>query len=102
MKRQPEIAFYSNGNTLANSSKFADGASLHTRKRWLRGSQEKSACQPDSLQRLVDDAGFEGADIGSDVWQLWHRHQLACRTCGFATSTLSCLGNLQSPFHDET
>src|SRR5437867_1167147 len=100
MKHQPEIAFYSNGNTFANPSQFADGAARHTRKRWLRRSQEKSARQPDSLQRLADDAGFESADIGSNVWQLWHRHHLACRTCAFATFTLSCLhqGGAQSPF----
>src|SRR5437867_2118165 len=85
MKHQPEIAFYSNGNAFANPSQFADGAALHTRQRWLRRSQEKSACQPDSLQWLADDAGFESADIGSNVWQLWHRHQLACRTSAFAT-----------------
>jgi hypothetical protein len=56
VQHQPEIAFYSNRDSLPDSPQFAHHAALHIRNGRLRGSKQKRACQSHSLDRLPDDA----------------------------------------------
>src|SRR5713101_4596486 len=86
VQHQPEIALYSNRNSLADSPQLAHDAALHIRNRGLRGSKQKGARQPHSIDRLCDDARFECKDVGGDIRQFRHADQLAGRACAFATS----------------
>jgi hypothetical protein len=64
---QPKIIFQPENNTFPDPSEFANHAALHTRQRWLRGSQEERARQSDALERLADDARFERADVSGNI-----------------------------------
>src|SRR5258707_1357935 len=55
VQHQPEIAFYSNRDSLADSPQFAHDAALHMCKWWLCGPQQKRTGQAHSLDRLRDD-----------------------------------------------
>src|SRR5450631_809173 len=59
VQHQPEIAFYADGNSLADSPQLAHYAALHARDWRLRGAQQKGACQSHVLNGLPDDAGFK-------------------------------------------
>jgi hypothetical protein len=41
VQHQPEIAFYTNRNPLADPPQFADDAAFDIRKRWLCGTSRK-------------------------------------------------------------
>jgi len=68
VQHQPEIGFQTKSYALADPAHFLHDPSLGTGERRLGGSQQERAGQADMLQRLADDAGFERADIGGDVW----------------------------------
>src|SRR5712664_1604940 len=55
VQHQPEIAFYSNRDSLADAPQFAHDAALHMCKWWLCGPQQKRTGQAHSLDRLRDD-----------------------------------------------
>jgi len=86
VQHEPEVAFYSNRDSLADSAQFAHNPAFHTRERRLYGSKQKRARQSHSVDRLPHNAWFECADIGGDIRQLRHAYQLARRTRVFATS----------------
>jgi hypothetical protein len=67
VQHQPKIAFYLNSDALADSPQFADGPALDTCNWRLRGSKQKRARQPHSIERLRDDAWFERCDVGGDI-----------------------------------
>jgi hypothetical protein len=76
---QPKIILYANCDALTESPQLVDDVAFRICKRWLRSSEEEGAGETYMLERLTDDAGFERGEVGSDVWQLWHGYQLACR-----------------------
>jgi len=79
VKHQPKIVLYSNGDALADSPQFAHHMALDTGNWRLCGSKQKGVSKSHSLERLCDDAWLEGTDIGDDIRQFRHAHQLACR-----------------------
>jgi hypothetical protein len=87
VQHQPQIAFYSNRDTLADSPQFAHDAALHIRNGRLCGSKQKRARQAHSLDGLRDDAFLECTDIGGDIRQFRHAYQHAGRTRVFARPT---------------
>jgi hypothetical protein len=86
VQHQPEIAFHSDGNSLADSPQLAHLAALHARNWRLRGPQQKGACQSYVLDRLPDDTGFKGGDIGGYVGEFRHVG-CACRDVASNVST---------------
>jgi hypothetical protein len=85
MQHEPEIAFYSKGETLADSPEFADDAALDIGKWWLRGSKEKRAAQAHTLDWLPNDSRFKCSDVGDDVRKFRHAYELAGCSGVFAT-----------------
>src|SRR2546422_9152397 len=79
VKHQPKIVLYSNCDALANSPHFAHRTALDTGNWRVRGSKQKGVSKSYSLERLCDDAWFEGSDIRDDIRQFRHAYQLACR-----------------------
>src|SRR2546426_3310801 len=79
VKHQPKIVLYSNCDALANSPHFAYRTALDTGNWRVRGSKQKGVSKSYSLERLCDDAWFEGSDIRDDIRQFRHAYQLACR-----------------------
>src|ERR1700675_1841370 len=55
VQHQPQIAFYSNANSLADSPQFAHGAPFYVRNWWLRSAQQKGTGQTYLLDRLTYD-----------------------------------------------
>jgi RNA polymerase sigma-70 factor (ECF subfamily) len=74
VQHQPEVAIHADGDSLADSPQFAHDAALHIGNWRLYGSKQKSARESNSLDRLADDAWFEGADVGGDIRQFWHAY----------------------------
>ena len=83
---EPEIAFYSDGDALADSPEFAHDTALHIGEWRLGGSKQERARHSNALKRLREDAWFECSDVGSDIRQFRHAYQLAGCGCAFATS----------------
>jgi hypothetical protein len=83
---QPEIAFHSNRDSLADSPQFAHDPALDGCNWRLRGPQQEGARQSHSLDGLSDDSWFECADVGGDIRKFRHAYQLAGCTRVFATS----------------
>ena len=83
---EPEIAFDSDRDTLADSPEFAHDTALSIGERWLDGSKQKRGFDSNALKRLPEDAWFECSDIGGDIRQFRHAYQLAGCGYGFATS----------------
>src|ERR1700676_257740 len=79
MKHQPKIVLYSNCDALADPPQFAHHTALDTGNWRLYGSKQEGASESHSLERLCDDAWFEGTHIGDDIRQFRHAYQLACR-----------------------
>ena len=75
VQHQPEIAFESEGNALADTSQLAHLLALHRRNRRLRRTQQKSARHPHLLQRLANNALLERSHIRGDVGQFRHRQK---------------------------
>jgi hypothetical protein len=80
VQHQPEVAIHTDGDSLADPSQFAHGAALGFRNWWLYGSKQKRARQSNALDRLGNDAGFEGTDVGGDIRQFWHGLQIAAHS----------------------
>jgi hypothetical protein len=74
VQHQPEIATYTDGDTLADPPQFAHGTALYICNWRLHGSNQKSARQSNVLDRLSHDAGFKCADVGGDIRQFGHFH----------------------------
>ena len=68
VQHQPEIAFHSNRDPLADAPQFSDEPSLHIRNRRLYGAQQKRARQSHMLDPLPDDAWFKRGDVRGDIW----------------------------------
>jgi len=83
---EPEIAFYSDRDALADSPEFAHDTALHMCEWGLGGSKQERARQASALKRLREDAWFKCSDVGSDIRQFRHAYQLAGCGYGFATS----------------
>jgi hypothetical protein len=56
------------------------------RHRWLNRSQQKRTAKPHILERLPHHTGFKRRDVGRNVRQFRHAHQLARSLSPFATS----------------
>ena len=72
MKDQPEIVVEADGDAFADATKFADGEAVDGGDGGLRGAEKKQAGDADALERLVEDARFEGGEIGGDVGEFGH------------------------------
>jgi hypothetical protein len=83
---EPEIAFYSDRDALADSPEFAHDTALRIGEWRLGGSKQERARHSNALKRLREDAWFECSDVGSDIRQFRHAYQLAGCGCAFATS----------------
>jgi hypothetical protein len=83
---EPEIAFYSDRDALADSPDFAHDTALRIGERWLGGSKQERGLDSNALKRLAEDAWFECSDVGGDIRQLRHVYQLAGCAYGFATA----------------
>lgn len=69
VKNQPQVAIAAQAecDALTDSSEFAYGAAFGAFERRLDGAQEEGAGQADFFQRLTDDAGLKGSEVGGDV-----------------------------------
>ena len=76
VQHQPEIAFYTDGDSLADPPQFAHGAALYIRKWRVYGSKQKRTRESNALDRLGHDAWLERTDVGGDIRQLGHAYQL--------------------------
>jgi hypothetical protein len=72
VKHQPKIAVHANRDALSNPPQLAYDLAFHAAQWRLHRSQQKSARQPHPLQRLPDNPGFQGIDVGSDIGQFRH------------------------------
>ena len=72
VQHQPEIAFHSDRDSLADSPQLSHHAAFHIRNRRLRGAQQKRTGQSNVLDPLADDSRFKRRDVGSDIWQFRH------------------------------
>jgi inhibitor of KinA len=99
---EPEIAFHSDRDSLADSTQFAHNAAFDIRKGRLGGAKQKGAGQSNSFERLRKDASFECRDVGGDIRQLRHACQLAGRACIFASSLFAIEKNCQRPLAETT
>jgi len=95
---EPEIAFYSNRDALADSPEFAHDAALRICEWRLDGSKQERARQSNALKRLPEDAWFECSDVGGDIRQFRHAYQLAGCACAFATSLFTMEKNNRRRF----
>src|ERR1700741_1157760 len=86
MQNEPEIAFYADGDALADAAKFADDFAFDIADGRLCSSKQKRARQAHAFERLADDSRFQRGEVRRDVWKLRHGYELA--GCGrvFATS----------------
>ena len=75
VQHQPEIAFHSNRDALADAPQFSHHPSFHIRYRGLHGAQQKRTGQPHLLDPLSDDARFERGDVSGDIGQFRHAGQ---------------------------
>jgi len=80
VQHEPEVTFYSYRDSLADSSQFAHDAAFHFDKGWLCGSKQKRARQSYSLDRLRKDAWLERCEVGGNIRQFRHAHQIAAGT----------------------
>src|SRR5882762_2177304 len=84
VQNEPEIAFYSDGDSLADSAQLDDWATLDVGNRGLRGSKQKKTGQAHTLDWLREDARLKCADVGGDVREFRHAYELAGRGRNFA------------------
>jgi hypothetical protein len=89
MKHQPKIVLHSNGDSFPDSPQFANDSSLHFPYRRLCASKQKSTCNSNSNESLIDYTWFQGFDIGDYIWQFRHFYGLARRSTGLANQLLS-------------
>src|SRR5712671_168982 len=86
VQNEPEIAFYSDGDSLADSAQLGDGATFDVRDWRLRGSKQKKTGQAHALDWLREDARLECGDVGGDVGKFRHEYELAGCMRAFARS----------------
>src|SRR6267143_6483966 len=84
VQNEPEIAFYSDGDSLADSAQLGDWATLDVGNWRLRGSKQKKTGQANALDWLREDARLECGDVGGDVREFRHAYELAGRGRDFA------------------
>jgi len=70
---QPQIVVESNGDTLADSLKFAYRMSLNIAKGRLRRAQYEGVAQAHALKGLTGNARLERAQVGFDIRELGHQ-----------------------------
>ncbi len=72
MKNEPEIAVEAEGDAFADAAEFADGEAVDGGDGRLRGAEKEQAGDADAVERLVEDAWFEGGEVGGDVGEFGH------------------------------
>ncbi len=72
MQHQPEIAFHSDRNSLADAPQFLHRASLHICNRRLCGAKQERARQSHAFDPLPNDASFKRGHVSGDVWEFRH------------------------------
>src|SRR6267378_5564806 len=86
VQNEPEIAFYSDGDSLADSAQLDDWATLDVGNWRLRGSKQKKTGQAHTLDWLREDARLECGDVGGEVGKFRHEYELAGCMRALATS----------------
>src|SRR5882757_7732160 len=86
VQNQPDVAFYSNGDSLADSAQLGHGSGLDVGNWRLRGSKQKKTGQAHALDWLRENARLECGDVGGDVGKFRHEYELAGCMRAFATS----------------
>jgi hypothetical protein len=86
---EPEVAVNSNGDAFANAAEFADDTAFGVGEWRLDGAKEERTRDSNALERLTNDAGFEGGEVGGDIGEFGHADQIAGRTWEFATSNFA-------------
>src|SRR5882762_7717592 len=89
VQNEPEIAFYSDGDSLADSAQLGHRAALDVGNRGLRGSKQKKTGQAHTLDSLREDAWLECGDVGGDVREFRHTYELAGRGRNFANFSIA-------------
>ena len=98
VQNEPEFAFYSDRDALADSPEFAHDTALHICEWRLDGSKQERVRQSNALERFREDAWFEWSDVGGDIRQFRHAYQLAGCAWAFATSLFTMEKNKRRRF----
>jgi hypothetical protein len=72
MKHNPEIVIEADGDAFADTAKFADSEAVDSGDGRLRGAEKEQASDADVVEGLVEDARFEGGEVGDDVGKFGH------------------------------
>src|SRR5437899_815948 len=81
VQHEPEIPFYPNRDTFADSPEFADDFCFNRPNGRLHRAKQKRAGQAHSFEWLA----FERSDVCGDIWQFRHAYEIAGWSGGFAT-----------------
>ncbi len=69
---QPEIAFDTDGDALADAADGDDFLAFDGAERGIDGAEQEDRAQADVLEGLAEDAGFDGGEVGGDVGEFRH------------------------------
>jgi len=69
---QEELAVKDEDDAFADAAKGKDLFAFERSDGWERGAEEEGAGDAEVLDRLAEDAGREGGEVGRDVGELWH------------------------------
>jgi len=72
VQHEPKIILQSKGNALADAPHFPHGFPFSSLERWDCRAEQERACDADTLQRLINDARFQGFDVNNDVGKFRH------------------------------
>jgi hypothetical protein len=72
VQHQPEIAFHSDRDSLADAPEFLHKPSFDISNRGLCGAKQKGAGQSYVLEPLPEDAPFKCADVSGNIGEFWH------------------------------
>jgi len=69
---KPEIVVETDGDALGDAAERADGVAFGGREGLVGGAEEKGAVETDVFERLIEDAGLKGSEVGGDVGKFGH------------------------------
>lgn len=69
---EPEAIVELDGDAFADAMEGARGVSFDVFDSWLNCAEEEWAGNANVREGLAYDAGFEGGEIGGDVWEFGH------------------------------
>jgi hypothetical protein len=72
VKNQPEIAFNTDGDALADAAEGADGFAFNAGEGRIDGAEKEDGAEAHTVEGLGEDEGFESGDVGGDVGEFRH------------------------------